>query len=212
MKLHRAVIILWVMGVFLTALNTQASNASYEILYAQEQLSANVVEAALGEVLLAVAKEAKVAFSLNDALAATKVSVRFDKLPLEEGIKKIIHPFSYSMIFGSSGQLEKVIILKSGLRSAEEPISGVQRSKLDKLFSQGNLNPSLGPGGVQQDEGVPPSAPVAEVPGKEMEGDHQDQYPTEEQESDMEEAPKHPAGDMALPPEVKAQKPSAEGP
>ena len=47
MKLCRAVMILWVMGVFLTAFNTEASNASYEILYAREQLSAKVVEAAI---------------------------------------------------------------------------------------------------------------------------------------------------------------------
>lgn len=82
----RAVMILWVMGMFSTAFNNEASKARYEILYAQEQLSGDVVEAALGEVLLAVAKEAKVAFSLNEAQAATKISVRFDKLPLEEGI------------------------------------------------------------------------------------------------------------------------------
>ena len=47
MKLCRPIMILWVMGALLTAFNTEASNARYEILYAQEQLSANVVEAAI---------------------------------------------------------------------------------------------------------------------------------------------------------------------
>ena len=109
MMLRRPVMILWVMGVLLTAFETEASNARYDILYAQEQLSANVVEATLGEVLLAVTKEAKVAFSLNEAVATKKISVRFDKLPLEEGIKKIIRPFSYSMVF-SQGRLKSVTI------------------------------------------------------------------------------------------------------
>ncbi|HID29637.1 MAG TPA: hypothetical protein EYP19_06475 [Desulfobacterales bacterium] len=215
MKLRRPVMTLWVMGALLTAFSTEASNARsrYEILYTQKQLGANVVDAFLGEVLLAVAKEAEVTFSFDEAVAARKVSVRFDKLSLEEGIKKIIHPFSYSMVFAASGQLEKVTILKSGLRSAEEPISEAERSKRTQAVSQPDLDPSLGPGGRQggQDEGLPPSAPVPEVPGKEMEGDHGDQYPAGKEESGM-EAPKHPAGDMAAPPEAKEQNPAAEGP
>ena len=213
MKLRRPVMTLWVMGVLLTALSTEASTR-YEISYTQQQLGANVVDAFLGEVLLAVEKEAKVTFSLDEAVATKKVSVQFDKLSLEEGIKKIIHPFSYSMVFGASGQLEKVIILKSGLRSAEEPISEAQRIKRTQAVSQAGLDPSLGPGGRQgrQDEGLPPSTPVPEAPGKEMERDHGDQYPAGKEETDMDEAPKHPAGDMAAPPEAKKQNPSAEGP
>ena len=44
---------------------------------------------------MAVAKEAKLSFTLKEAIAVKKVSVWLDYLPLEEGIKKIVPPFSF---------------------------------------------------------------------------------------------------------------------
>ncbi len=106
------------MAALFTTSDSGATNTKNEISYAQEHLTAHVIEVSLEDVLTAVAKEANLEFVLNEAIAVKKVSVSFDKLPLEEGIKKIIRPFSYSMIFGPSGQLQKVIILESGSNSA----------------------------------------------------------------------------------------------
>ena len=146
MKLYSQLTILWVMGALLITFDSKTANARNEISYAQEHLTAHVVEVSLKEVLTAVAKEAKLEFVLNEAIAAKKISVSFDKLPLEEGIKKIVRPFSYSMIFGPSGQLQKVIILESGSNSAKVTFSG-------KIGA-----PSHGPAGGP-DKGPPPSAP-----------------------------------------------------
>ena len=156
------------------AFESEASNARNEISYAQEHLTAHVVEVSLKEVLLVVAKEAKLEFALNEAIAAKKVSVWFDKLPLEKGIKRIIRPFSCSMIFDSSGRLKKVTILKSGSHSAKVTVSGKNDDPSPSpgpedetaIPSEGeDYDPSLGPAG-QTDEGPPPSAPGPETEGE----------------------------------------------
>ena len=128
------------MAALFTTSDSGATNTKNKISYAQEHLTVHVVEVSLEEVLSAVAKEAKLEFVLNESIATKKVSVSFDKLSLEEGLKKIVRPFSYSMIFGHSGQLEKVIILESGSNSAKVTVSG----KID--------DPSPGPAGRTDDE------------------------------------------------------------
>ena len=134
------------MAALLTTSGLGETNTKNEISYAQEHLTAHVVEVSLEEVLSAVAKEAKLEFVLNESIAAKKVSVWFDKLSLEQGLKKIVRPFSYSMIFGLSGQLQKVIILESGSNSAKVTVSGNKDA------------PSPGPAG-RPDEELPPNAP-----------------------------------------------------
>ena len=135
------------MAALLASSDSGATNTKDEISYAQEHLTAHVVEVSLEEVLSAIAKEAKLEFVLDESIAAKKkASVSFDKLSLEEGIKKIVRPFSYSMIFGPSGQLEKVIILESGSNSAIVTVSGK------------NDDPSPGPAG-RPDKELPPNAP-----------------------------------------------------
>ena len=180
MKPRSQLTLLWVLGALFTTSYSGAANARNEISYAQDHLTARVVQVSLKEVLLVVAKAAKLEFEFNEEIAAKKVSVSFNKLPLEKGIKRIIRPFSCSMIFDSSGRLKKVIILKSGSHSAkvtvsgknDEPSPGPGPEDETAIPSEGeDYDPSLGPAG-QQDDGPPPSAPgpvtegeMADLPG-----------------------------------------------
>jgi hypothetical protein len=167
MKLITQVMIFCMTGALLIPLELGAANTKNEISYAQEHLTVHVVEVSLKQVLSAVAKETKLEFVLNETIAAKKVSVSFDRVPLEKGIKRIIRPLSCSMIFDSSGMLKKVIILKSGSRSANVTISGDPDSESSGPFSsQEDFDPSLGPAG-QLDEEIPPNTPGL-GPGGEM--------------------------------------------
>ena len=140
--------------------DSNATNAQNEIVFAQENLTAHVVEVSLKDVLSTVAKQANLEFALNEAIATEKISVWFDKLPLEKGIKKIIRPFSHSMIFDHSGQLKKVLIFKSGSRSTNVTISPGPHSMASAGLSKEEFDPSLGPDGRRiEDEGLAPSGP-----------------------------------------------------
>jgi len=158
MRLRNQIMILCVMGALFITSDSGAANTKNEIIFLQERLTAHVVDVSLKKVLSAVAKEAKLDFALNEAIATEKVSVWFDKLPLDKGIKRIVRPFSHSMIFDHSGRLKKVIILKSGSTSANVTISGGPHFMPTTGPSQEGFDPSLGPAG-RLDEGVPPSGP-----------------------------------------------------
>ena len=209
--------LLWVLAALFTTPCSGVTSARNKISYAQDRLSAHVVEVSLEEVLSAVSKEVKLEFVLNEAIAAKKVSVSFDKLPLEKGIKRIIRPLSCSMIFDASGKLKKVIILKSGSRSANITISGGHDSEPSgPSSSQEDFDPTLGPAG-RMDEGPPPSAP-----GPRQEGDMtdlpQDFDPTLGPAGRMDEGPPPSApgprqeGEMVVSPEIKYPTPLSKGP
>ncbi len=211
--------ILWVLGALLMTFESEASNARNEISYAQEHLTAHVVEMSLQEVLLVVANAAKLEFKFNEEIAAKKVSVSFDKLPLEKGIKRIIRPFSCSMIFDSSGRLKKVVILKSGSHSANVTISGGHHSAPSgPSFSQEDFDPALGPAG-RLDEGLSPSAPGPGTEGKMADLPEVEDYDPSlgpAGQPDEEPPPSAPGpgkeGEMADPPGLKYPTPSEKGP
>ena len=149
--------IIWVMGILLTALVSEASSTRNQIVYAEEYLTAHLVEANLKDVLLTVATEAELEFVINEAIAAQNVSVWFDKLPLERGIKKILRSFNHSMVFNSSGRLKKVIVIESGSKSTLETISGDHNCSLSIALNQQDSDPSLGPAG-RFEEDLPESS------------------------------------------------------
>jgi hypothetical protein len=223
MKLRSYIMILWVMGALFVPFNSDASNTRNEIFYAKEHLTAYLVEANLKEVLSSVAKQAKVNFSLNETIATKKISVLFDKLPIEEGIKRIIRPFSYSMIFSPLGRLEKVIIFENDPTSTSKTVSVTDHFKQSKTISEGDLNPALSlpgsppessyEGSPEEDEGLLPGLPDPEIsPGKEMEGVDQDQQLTPEEKGDIVQDLHQPPGEMPIPPEMGDQTLSAPSP
>jgi hypothetical protein len=168
MKFLYTVLLLGMIGILYLPSSLSASKATNEIFYAQKQLTAHLKEANLNEVLLAVAKVAKVEFTINKAIADRKVSVQFDKLPLEKGIRKILRPLNHSMIFNSSGRLKKIIILESGSKSIKETISEDHNSSLSIALNQQDFDPSLGPAGRLEEELIESSAGGGPGPEGEM--------------------------------------------
>jgi hypothetical protein len=159
MKILHTLLLLGIIGLLYHPSSLSASAATNEIFYAQNQLTVHLKEANLKEVLLAVAKAAQVEFTINKAIADEKVSVQFDKLPLEKGIKKILRPFNHSMIFNSSGRLKNIIILESGSNSTTETIFEDHNiESLITLNQQGvdplleDVNPPIRPGGRLEEE------------------------------------------------------------
>lgn len=219
MKLHSKIVIL---GLALAGLcvtvDSRALDTKKEIVYAENHLTAHVVEANLGEVLLAIAKGAKVEFIFNEAMATEKVSVSFEKLPLEEGIKRIVRPFSYSMVFGPSGQLKSVFIFEEGSTSAEGPVLAQNRSVGPRGPSPRSIDSAVGPAGPDKGSptGLPMHGPGAERQGKKppMDGVNKDQTPTPGGDDEKEEIPilYQPAGEMTTPPAVKGPTASDAGP
>ncbi|HID28545.1 MAG TPA: hypothetical protein EYP19_00915, partial [Desulfobacterales bacterium] len=147
MKFIHTFVLLGMIGLLCVPSSLSASKSTNEIFYAQERLSVHLKEANLKEVLLAVAKVAKVEFTIKQAIADKKVSVQFDRLPLEKGVKKILRPFNHSMVFDSSGRLKKIIILESVFKSTTETISEDHNVTLPIALNQQGFDPSLGPGG-----------------------------------------------------------------
>lgn len=64
------------------------------------KLSANVSGAPFQKVLETLSARCGITVFLDSSLQSKKISVKFDKLSLEEGIKKLVNPYSSAMIFG----------------------------------------------------------------------------------------------------------------
>ncbi|MCP5002691.1 MAG: hypothetical protein GY941_01875 [Planctomycetes bacterium] len=73
----------------------------------------------IGEVIKAIKKVTGIKFNITESLLEGEVSADFKKLPLLEGIKKIIYPLNYAIIYNRDDEISKVIILDkvSGSRS-----------------------------------------------------------------------------------------------
>ncbi len=72
----------------------------------------------LGKLLKEIEKKGGVEFKLKKSLLEKKVSVSFRKLPLSEGLKKILYPLNYAFIHGLDGKISKVFIVDQGKASA----------------------------------------------------------------------------------------------
>jgi hypothetical protein len=121
------------------------------------------------------------------------------------------------MIFNASGKLKKVIILKSGPRSANITISGNHDSvPSGPPFSQEDFDPTLGPAG-RMDEELSPNAP-GPAQEDEMADLPQDYDPTLGPAGRMDEGPPPSApgleqeGEIVASPEIKYPTPLSKGP
>ncbi len=79
-------------------------------------LTVHVEKMALGALLKAVEKESGIRFKLNQALQETEVSANLNSLPLLSGIKKIIDPLSFAVMYDGDGRINEVIVYDSGKR------------------------------------------------------------------------------------------------
>ena len=74
-----------------------ASGLSLE--YGSGRLSADVSKCTLQKALDALSKKCGIRVFLDGSLKSKIISAKFDKLPLEEGVKKLVNPYSSAVIF-----------------------------------------------------------------------------------------------------------------
>jgi len=74
--------------------------AELSLTFESEVLSADVSRAPLEDVLGSLAIKTDITIFLDQSLKDKKVSVRFSGLPLDEGIRKLISPYSSAIVYG----------------------------------------------------------------------------------------------------------------
>ncbi len=85
--------------VFISFTPDIAQPARVSIEYNSEKLSADVSKEPLQKVLTLLSAKLDITVFLDKTLKAKRISVKFDNLSVEEGIKKLVHPYSTAMIF-----------------------------------------------------------------------------------------------------------------
>jgi hypothetical protein len=109
-----------------------AANDANRVEVDGDRLSVRAEGMALGNVLMAVEQETGVQFVFDGLAAERKVFLDFERLPLSEAVRKIIHPLNFAAIYDDTDRLRKVIILgrwkDSGARERREAEDGSSES------------------------------------------------------------------------------------
>jgi hypothetical protein len=93
-------------------IDTDEERSHQELLLIQHgTISANLEGVPLGEILRQLRDQSTIWYRGNEPLLEQKVSVRFKDLPLEDGVKRILAPFNYSLMFDANGGLSGMILL-----------------------------------------------------------------------------------------------------
>lgn len=126
-----------------TTLSVKASDISIE--YKSDKLSADVSNAPMQNVLTLLSVKLDIPIFLDQTLKAKKVSAKFENMTVEDGIKKIVHPYSTAIIFGKKTNAEgKNVFFISKLNvynsSNKEPAYlAVGDTKNKKNHNKGNI-------------------------------------------------------------------------
>ena len=118
-----------------------------------QTLSAHLKGVPLKEVFDKIEKESGIWFRGNRSLFETRVSLMFTDLSLQDGLRRILAPMSYSLVFDSRKRLTGVIII-------DGPVTGPGISKGYSVSAR-RKTPS------QIDKARSPHSPVA-TPGSEV--------------------------------------------
>ncbi len=93
--------------------DTAAGSGLGQLEVKENKITVNIKDVPLHTLLNAIREKRGVWFEGDKDLLARKVSVKFEDLPLIEGIKRILYPLSYAMIFDSKGSLRGLYIVES---------------------------------------------------------------------------------------------------
>lgn len=109
-------------SVFLVGMSTSVSAASMSISYDSEgNISADVSKGTLHNVLNELSQKTGITIFLDTSLKSKKISATFKKLALDQGIKKLISPYSSAIIYGKRiGPDGKDVFFVSELRVFEK--------------------------------------------------------------------------------------------
>ena len=77
-------------------------------------ISVDLREAPLVSVAGDIERQSGISFKGDDSLVEERISVAFNDLPLEQGIKRILATLNYSLLFDSRGEISEVVIMSEG--------------------------------------------------------------------------------------------------
>jgi hypothetical protein len=89
-------------------------------------LSVNLKETSLLDVARNIEKQSGVWFRGDEALFQEKISVAFNDLPLEEGLKRILANLNYSLMFDNKNTVAGVMVMGGGTAVAQPARPGAQ--------------------------------------------------------------------------------------
>src|SRR5512139_3116479 len=114
-------------------LQASATKTSCRVEYIHERLTVNADNVALSAVLAAIQKKTGIEYVLNREHSEGLISIRFESLPMVEGLKKILSHFNYALLLDPSNKPMKVVILGYAKLDRSPPLreltatAGVQR-------------------------------------------------------------------------------------
>ena len=92
-------------------------------------LSVNLKETSLLDVARNIEKQSGVWFRGDETLFQEKISVAFNDLPLEEGLKRILANLNYSLMFDNKNTVAGVMVMSGGTAIAQPARPGAQPSR-----------------------------------------------------------------------------------
>lgn len=84
-------------------------------------LSVNLKDTSLLEVARDIEKQSGVWFRGDETLFQEKISVSFNDLPLEEGLKRILTNLNYSLMFDTKNKVAGVVVMGEGKPAGTQP-------------------------------------------------------------------------------------------
>jgi len=84
-------------------------------------LSVNLVDTSLLQVARDIEKQSGVWFRGDETLLKEKISVTFNDLPLEEGLKRILINLNYSLMFDTKNKVAGVMVMGEGTPAGTQP-------------------------------------------------------------------------------------------
>jgi len=84
-------------------------------------LSVNLKETSLLDVARDIEKQSGVWFRGDETLFQEKISMTFNDLPLEEGLKRILANLNYSLMFDAKNQVAGVMVMGEGAPAGTQP-------------------------------------------------------------------------------------------
>ncbi len=126
-KYHRKVILIGVLFfIFFIGITSAIANVKVE----GDRISVDAKGIALGEIVKEIKNSTGIEFVLSKTLLETKISVGFKELSLPEGLKKIIDPLNYAVVYDPGGEISKVIIIDTN----EDSKMTAYDEKVDESF------------------------------------------------------------------------------
>jgi len=100
--------------VVLVVFCVSAHARSNRVQVDQNQITVDVAAMSLEDILEVVANATGVQFIVDRELAGKRITMEFDRLPLSDGIKKILFSVNHATLEDDSGRLHKVFVFGSG--------------------------------------------------------------------------------------------------